>query len=745
MNATPHTWKFFRAGGFDQVKLDTGAAIANLEQLDQKLWAALACPTTGIQFDTKTLALIDTDKDGRLRAPEVIAAAKWVTGLLKNPDDLLKSAPALPLNAINDNTTEGRQLLSSAKQILANLGKQDCPAISVEETTDTARIFAQTRFNGDGIIPVDAADDEATRAVLNEIMTCLGAETDRSGKPGINQLKVDQFFAEAQAFSDWWKSAEGDANILPIGEATATAAGAVRAVKPKVEDYFARCRLAAFDTRALAAVNRQESEYLAVAAKDMTISASEVAGFPLARVEPGRPLPLKDGVNPAWAGAIATLHSAAVKSLLGEKTVLTEADWTTILARLAPYEGWFAGKVGANVEKLGIKRVREILAGTIKEGIAALIAKDKALEPEANAIAAVDKLVRYHHDLFTLLNNFVAFRDFYTHRNEAVFQAGTLFLDARSCELCIMVADPGKHTAMAGMAGAYLAYCDCVRKATGEKMQIVAAFTDGDSDNLMVGRNGIFYDRSERDWDATITKIVDNPISLRQAFWSPYKKFVRLIEEQIAKRAAAADAAATAQLQSTAASVTQADTAKAPPPAPKKVDVGTVAALSVAFSGIGVFVSTLWMNMMGIISLGPLAMVGAFIGLLLLISGPALILAFIKLRKRNLAPILDANGWAVNTKAKINVPFGKSLTKVAKLPSGAQRDLFDPFAEKKSPWPKLIGFALGLYIIYAILNQLGYVYQWTNGRLGIEKKRPPAEIVVPAAAVIPGTNTAAPK
>jgi hypothetical protein len=273
-------------------------------------------------------------------------------------------------------------------------------------------------------------------------------------------------------------------------------------------------------------------------------------------------------------------------------------------------------------------------------------------------------------------------------------------------------------------------------------MQIVAAFTDGDSDNLMVGRNGIFYDRSGRDWDATITKIVDNPISLRQAFWSPYKKFVRLIEEQIAKRAAAADAAATAQLQSTAASVAQADTAKAAPPAQKKVDVGTVAALSVAFSGIGVFVSTLWMNMMGIISLGPFAIVGAFIGLLLLISGPALILAFIKLRKRNLAPILDANGWAVNTKAKINVPFGKSLTKVAKLPSGAQRDLFDPFAEKKSPWPKLIGFALGLYILYAILNQLGYVYQWTNGRLGIEKKRPPADVVVPAAAVIPGTNAA---
>ena len=98
----------------------------------------------------------------------------------------------------------------------------------------------------------------------------------------------------------------------------------------------------------------------------------------------------------------------------------------------------------------------------------------------------------------------------------------------------------------------YLAYCDCYRKGSGEKMQIVAAFTGGDSDNLMVGRNGIFYDRKGRDWDVTITKIIDNPISVRQAFFAPYKKLVRMIEEQVAKRAAAADAASDAQLAATA-------------------------------------------------------------------------------------------------------------------------------------------------------------------------------------------------
>ncbi len=695
--ATNHTWKFFRAGGFDQVKLESGADLANLDQLDQKLWVALACPTRGLEFDSRTLDLIDSDKDGRVRVPEVVAAAKWATSLLKNPDDLLKGSPTLPLTAINDATTEGKQILASARQILANLGKADTTAIDLEDTADTAKIFAATNFNGDGIIPADAASDDATKAVLADIMACLGIETDRSGKPGIGQAKADTFFAEAQAHSDWWKQAEGDKNILPLGEATAAAAAAVKAVKVKAEDFFARCRFAAFDARAAAALNRQESEFVTLATKDLTVNSAEIASFPLAQIAAGKALPLVDGVNPAWASALATLQATAVKPLLGDKNSITEADWNLLNTKLAPFETWATSKVGATVEKLGLKRVREILAGDAKVKIDALIAQDKALEPEANAIAAVEKLIRFNRDLYTLCVNFVSFKNFYSRKTPAIFQAGRLFLDQRSCDLCLTVEDAGKHAVMAGLAGAYLAYVDCVRKATGEKLSILAIFSQGDDDNLMVGRNGIFYDRKGRDFDATITKIIASPISIRQAFWAPYKKFVRFIEEQISKRAAAADADATDKLANAA-------TLAANNSASQKIDVGTVAALGVAFGSVGTFVGLIFGHVVGVVMMGPLAMVGAFLGVMGMISGPSMILAFIKLRKRNLGPILDANGWAVNSKAKINVPLGTSLTAIATLPPGSQRDLTDPFAEKKSPWPKVIVVAVVVYVAFKWLN-----------------------------------------
>jgi hypothetical protein len=696
--ASNHTWRFFRAGGFDQVRLDSGADLVGLDQLDQKLWVALACPTSGLEFDSKTLALIDTDKDGRIRPPELIAAVKWAAGCLKSADELLKSSPSLPLSSFNDTTPEGKQLLASAKHILASLGETDASAITLEHTADTARIFVQTRFNGDGVVPADSAEDDATKTAINDILACCSPDPDRSGKPGVSQAKIDQFFTEAQAFSDWWKKAETDPAILPLGSSTVTAAAAFQSIRPKIDDYFTRCRLVAFDPRAVNALNREEKDYLTFAGKDLNLDSSEISSFPLAQIAPDKPLALKDGLNPAWAAVMDRFQAEVIRPMLNATASITESDWSMIAARFTPYQTWMAAKAGASVEKLGLARVRELLAGKSKETITALIVRDKAVQPESDAIAAVDKLIRYYRDLYKLVNNFVSFRDFYSRRDKAIFQAGTLYLDQRSCELCLTVEDGGRHALMAGLAGAFLAYCDCVRKATGEKLQIVAAFTGGDSDNLMVGRNGVFYDRKGRDWDATISKLVDNPISIRQAFWAPYKKLVRMLEEQIAKRAAAADAAASDQFTQAAAQMATIDKPAANQPANvKKLDVGVVAALGVAVGAIGGALASL---ATGIMKLDAWQIPMVFVALILIISVPSMLIAYLKLRKRNLGPILDANGWAVNARAKINVPFGASLTHVAVLPPGYQRDLVDPFAEKQRPWRLYITVAVILLIAF---------------------------------------------
>ncbi|HEY5552804.1 MAG TPA: hypothetical protein VIK52_13005, partial [Opitutaceae bacterium] len=488
---------------------------------------------------------------------------------------------------------------------------------------------------------------------------------------------------------------------------------------------------AAFDARATAHMNRPESEYAAIAAKDLSTLAPEIAAMPLAQIAAGSSLPLGAGLNPAWAGAIKEFAALVVVPLLGGKTTLTEFEWSGIRDKFAAFEAWEASKQGARVEALGIDRIRALLADDSRERVMALIAEDLLLAEEAAGIDNVNRLALYHRDLFELVNNYVSFTDFYSPDKLAIFQSGTLYLDSRSCELCVQVADPGAHAGLGGLGKCYIAYCACKRTG-GESMNIAAVFSNGDSDYLMVGRNGVFYDRKGRDWDATIVKVIENPISIRQAFFSPYKKFIRMIEEQVAKRAAAADAASSAKLAGAAETAANVDKAK---PEPKKMDIGSVAAIGIAFGAIGTFIGTIFAALMG---LGPWLPFG-MLGIILLISLPSMIIAWIKLRQRTLGPVLEANGWAINGRVKINIPLGTKLTELAKLPPGSKRSLDDPYEDKDAKTRKRrMILLLVLLVVAAVVIRVHAVY--LNEGLYFWQK--PVPVVEPAAPVVPQTPPA---
>ncbi|MFT3712376.1 MAG: hypothetical protein QM817_32415 [Archangium sp.] len=703
-------FQFFRAGGFDQVRFESGQDLFNLDQLDWKLWVALACPTKGLAFDARTLELIDTDKDGRIRAPELIAAVKWTGALLKNHDDLMKAPAELPLTAINTETEEGKRVHEAAKTVLRGLGKESATSISVPDSAGAVKAFHEMAFNGDGVIPAESAKTPEQKQLIADVIATVGGSDDKSGKKGVNADQVKAFFTAVGEYMGWLTKGEADTALMPLKGDTVAAFESMKVVRTKVDDYFARCRLAAFDSRAAAALNREEKEYLQVAAKDLSITSEEIKNFPLARIEAKKPLPLEENVNPAWADALHTFAVKTVRPICSDQKVLTEAQWGQIKTRLAAFEAWQASKPGSSVEKLGVDRLRTLNTDAHKTSLDALFAEEKAQEPIANSIASVEKLVRYTRDLLQLSNNFVSFKDFYERKKPAIFQVGTLFLDTRECELCIKVDDAAKHGTMAPLSRGFLAYCDVVRPATSEKMQIVAAFTAGDADNLMVGRNGLFKDREGRDWDATVTKIIDNPISIPQAFWSPYKKVIRFIEEQVAKRAAEEEKDSNDLLTKGVTTVGKAGEEGKVENEPKKLDIGVVAAVGVAVGGITAAIGALLQSFFGLGVWMPLGVVG----LLGLISGPSMLIAWLKLRQRNIGPLLDANGWAVNANALMNVPFGASLTKTPKLPPGSKLDTQDPYAEARRPWK--------LYFALLIIASLGIA--WYLGK--VDHLLPPA-------------------
>lgn len=716
-----HIWKFSRVGGVNRVNLEKADDLKNLKNLDKKLWTALSCPVKGLEIDEKTLQLIDNNEDGRIRVEEIIEATTWAYSLLKNPEVLLSPTDSIELSNINTDTAEGKQMLASAQQILKNLGKANEKSICITDSSDTEAIFAKTQFNGDGIITNTSADDENLQKIIDYITENIGKEKDRSGADGVNKELIEQFYETCQSYSNWVEQGENDTSIFPFADKTQSALDIFNTVKSKIDDYFLRCKLASFDPNSKEALHTITPKIEEISPKNITECIDDIAGFPLSKIEADKALNLTNGINPAWAASISAFKEQIVDVLYKNKQEITEAEWNEISKKIGVYAAWQADKKGEEVEPLGIELIRELLANNKKEALFSLISEDESVKEEVNNIFKVDKLLHFQRDLFIILKNFVTFHDFYSPNAYAIFQSGCLYLDQRSSEMCVAVEDVDAHSAMAGKSGMYLIYCLCTSKVLGQTKTIVVGLTDGDVDDMFIGRNGVFYDRNGHDWDATIIKIIDNPISIRQAFWSPYKKVARFIEEQANKFAKSKDdkitSEATSKIEQSATEaeskdLTQPSTTDATKAQPFDIGkfVGIFAAIGMALGAIG---SVLAAFISGFLGLTWWKMPLAVLGIILVISGPSMFIAWLKIRKRNIAPILDANGWAINARVLVNSRFGKTLTSLARLPKNSKLDVKDPFAAKTTPvWLKAIYILVIAAVIATVAWRLGYLDTW---------------------------------
>lgn len=634
-----YDWKFSTVGGVTRVNIENGQDIAHLSELDQKLWTVLSCPVKGLEFDERTLALLDSDHDGKLRVHEVVAASQWLCKVLADMDYLVEGRDSITFGAIRHDTDEGKQVVEAAKMIL---GKLD---VNKDE--------------------ISLADVKAYMDVYEE------------------KCKAEYSAGETEPYEP------------PYGDGSDAAEAAVNAVRQKIADWFMRCKLVQFDEDAAGALDVQVEKIAAISAGNLNDSVGEISAYPLARPRKEGLLPLAEGLNPAWQAPMAAVV-AAVPELQGKDSV-SEEEWNAVVAKVDAYTAWKAA---------GETAMNEAIAAKLGE--------------HAAAIEPVERLLRYCRDYFRLLHNYVVFKDFYRRDDKflAVFQAGKLYIDQRCCDLCVKVTDMPRSTGTAGKSGIYLLYCHCVAKSGGAQMDIVAALTDGEIGGLHEGKNAIFYDRAGNDWDATITKIVDNPISVRQAFWSPYRKFGNWVTEKITKSASEKESKQFDEMTTKADSASTNLTAKPAegaaaekkPAAPFDIAkfAGIFAAIGLAFGAIGAalgmlggFIVAKWYNVIILVA-----------AVVLLISGPSMLLAWLKLRKRNLGPVLNANGWAINSDVKINTTFGKTLTSMAKYPKVVAKD---PFADKKMAWWKkcLIWIAvLGVaFLLVFRLTQHRWVWQ----------------------------------
>ena len=442
------------------------------------------------------------------------------------------------------------------------------------------------------------------------------------------QAELDQAAPSAdeqKALADW--EAQGKTpEVAVLGEATASAEAALAAVEKVVDDFF-------------------------TPPEDM----------PLVTDEPDKELPLRDHLNPKHLEAILDFAEKCVKPLRSagcgvrsaECDTLSRMEWKAVKAKFAPYRAWVAAKP-VNSPK----------------------SKDDLVEEE--------RFLRYKLHLGELLQNYVTMDRLYKS-DTAIFQTGVLRIDAREMNLCFHVDSEAAHSALVEKSNCCVIYLKISRPSEKAERLVCAVVTAGQVGTLYVGRNGVFYDRDGKDWEAVITKVVENQVSLAEAFWAPWKKIGEGVAGMVKKFIGDRQAKATESVQKGTES-TQAG--------------GAAMASSVAAIGIGIgMVGAAAASLMAAISSMPAWKIGvSVVALVLIVSVPSMILAWFKLRKRDLGVILNACGWAINRPMRFSMKRAAAFTKCAP----------DPMAK--------VWFALLVLLLLALGGLM-----WWQARSGCDK------------------------
>ncbi|MCQ2274315.1 MAG: hypothetical protein MJZ86_05925 [Bacteroidales bacterium] len=620
-----YKWTYCSLGGVTRVNITSGADIAHLAELDQKMWTVLSCPVKGLELDERTLDLIDYDRDGKIRVDEVITASQWLCKVLNNPDKILLGQDFIELDDFNTENEEGAQLKECAAKVIQLMGLEK-NSISLPELNDFLAHY----------------DDDCQKA----LEASLGA------------LAVDD---------------------APYGANSDDAVAAVDAVKDKIADYFMRCKFIQFHSESTAALDVNAEKVAAISEKNLATCVGEISTYPISRPIASCVLPINEGINPAWQAAFGKVKTLVLDVDYPEKESLTEAEWNACVAKCDAYVASKADKTTAINDEQSAK-----------------------VTEEHDAIKPLERLLHLNRDFYTLLRNYVMMSDFYDRSKDAIFQAGKLYIDSRCLNLCMRVSDAAKHLNDSRISGMFLVYCTCTSRVKNATMNIVAVLTDGDLDNLRVGKNAVFYDRSGQDWDAVVTHILDNPISIRQAFWSPYKKIGTFITEKINKSAAEKEAKQMEEMTAKADGVSLSGENKEG----QKKQAFDIAKFAGIFAAIGMAIGFITSALTGLLTTffkNPISMVLFVVLIMLCVSGPSMFIAWSKLRKRNLGPVLNANGWAVNAKIVVNTRFGATLTELSHFPKVV---LDDPFAEKKMP--KWLRWLISFFVCAAAIFLLMY-------------------------------------
>ncbi len=663
---------FTRFGRSFHLRIDSADDLRHAAELDEALWVATNAPIGQIHCDPTLLNMLDTDGKGRITARELKSVIRWLLDTLSDHNGIDEGSTVLRFAAINESTEDGSRIAAAAAKMLRRLDAGDSKQITLQQVREIRKEVEATPVSEAGLVPPEAGEDEIVRTFIKDMIETIGGTKHLSGSMAVGASQLEKFLADARAYLDWHNRGvlADDAigiDVMPLGAATKEAYAVLAGVRGKIDEYFAQCQALVTDERFVQPMGWAERELVHMDFDDPAAVEAVLSRAPLARANTARELIFNDPINPHYAARIEEFRHRVLGPVLGDDAGdrLTSDGWRKIKDAFATHQLWVLAKPDVTVAKLGAETLGMYLDEKFAAELTALIERSKAAAVELADIRLTEKLILAQGHMLELANNFVSFPRLYDADRRAMFEMGTLVADGRRFCFALHVIDRKKHAKIATASNMFVMYVNVTPRDRRADYEVAIPVTSGGRGNLAAGKRGVFYEIDGAECDAQIVQIIENPISLREAFFSPFKRLGRLLTGKIESLTTEAEK----KLDKAAAEV-----ATSPKPAPRAKSGGlsgggamigaglAIAALGSAMAYITKSLSQVhwWQVLVGVAC--------AIIAVML----PTSIVAFMKLRKRDLSAILEGAGWAINARMRLTRKLGVFFTNRPKYPAHAR-------------------------------------------------------------------------
>ena len=643
-------------------------------ELDEAHWVATAAPTEGLHADEVFLRWIDADDNGRVMCWEIRDAAQWLTDVLADHSGIDGAKTSLTLGAINGESADGRQIRAAAQKMLRRLGQNtdDDKPLTLEQVRQIRAQAEASSVSEAGVVLPEAAEDSDIRQYLTDIITAVGGSPHPSGKDGVDSNTLAAFAAESAAYLDWLERgaepADGQTNdVYPLGAKTAEAFATFQSLRAKLDQYFAQCHAVALDESLVGRMGWTAGELEALDLDDVGAIDRLLDEAPIARARPDLELAFDEAINPHDADALDTFAANVIPAVLGKASAsLTARQWEQIKDFFAARDAWTAAKPTSNITRLDPERLAAYQQAKYADLVRKLIAESEQTAFHLDNVRLVEKVLLYQAGLLELANNFIAFPHLYDPTKRAMFEMGSVIMDGRRFEFAVKVINRAAHAAIADSANMYLMYIEVAPRAGEGPLELAVPVTSGNKGNLCLGKRGIFCDRLGYEHDARVVHVLENPISLSEAMVAPFVRLGRMLTGKIESITSKAEQQFDQRAEST---MTVATEQPAAPPKSSMANAGMLAGAGVAIAAVGSALAYMTEKLTKLHWYEIWIGIGAAVLAVLI---PTMVVAVLKLRKRDLSAVLEGSGWAVNARMRLTHRLGRVFTRRPCRPLGAR-------------------------------------------------------------------------